>query len=93
MYRSHEVQDRILTVNSWKLSSWRGSSTPGTEIHSRLCALMSTQGMYSTRWMLLPPVGKSEELPQCLKSQWLIPGDSVRPSKPFKHLKNHFPDY
>lgn len=28
MYKSHEVQDRILEVNIWKLSSWGGTSTP-----------------------------------------------------------------
>lgn len=35
MYKSHEVQDRTLEVNSWKLSSW-GSSTPDTENSSQV---------------------------------------------------------
>lgn len=58
MYRSHEAQDRILKVNSWKLSS-----SPDTENSFQVMSQMSTQGMYSTTWMLLPCVGKSEELP------------------------------
>lgn len=63
MCKSREVQDRILTVNSWKLSSWGGRSAPDTENSFQVVSLMKTQGMYSTTWMLLPCVGKSEELP------------------------------
>lgn len=63
LYESHVVQDRILKTNSWKLSSWEGSSTCDTENSFQMTdALTKTQGMYSTTWMLRCRVGKSREL-------------------------------
>lgn len=63
VYESHVVQDRILKTNSWKLSSWEGSSTRDTEKSFQMTdAFTKTQGMYSSTQMLLCHVGKSREL-------------------------------
>lgn len=89
MYKSHEVQDRILKVNNWKLSSWGGSSTPDIENSFQdMCSdENSSDGCCFLMW------GRVRNyLAQYLKLKWLIPDDSGGLSKPFMHLENNLPD-